>query len=117
MAAKRRKSSLKGFPIPTLRQLNQHQISEIRPSQGGYTAYFDDDMAIHMHRGQGTGRIYAMRPMDLRHERREPTPSVRRVMQFAALSALFDYFGTSTDADFFVDADGDVIAQYVGYGR
>ena len=117
MATKRRRSSLKEFPLPTLRQLHQHQVSEIRSSGGGYTAYFDDDMSIHMHRGQGTGRIYAMRPMDLRHERREPPPTIRRTMQFAALTALLDYFGTSTDADFFVDADGDVIAQYVGYGR
>lgn len=116
-AAKRRSFALKKYPLPTQRQWRQHEVLNIRPNLTGYDAYFANDMVIHMHRGQGTGRIYAMRPQDRLHERREPTPEVRRTMQFSALMALLDYFGSSTDADFFVGADGDVLAQYAGFDR
>jgi len=38
-------------------------------------------------------------------------------MQFAALMAVMDEMKTSTDANFFIDRDGDVLARFVGGSR
>lgn len=85
------------------------QVAAVITSHGAYRVDFADGFTIQVHSGDGRNdRLYAMRPNDTRLERRSPGQDARREYQYAALKAvLLDH-----PADFFVDADGDVVATF-----
>lgn len=85
-----------------------HKIYAITPSASGQRVEFEDALAVTVHGGHGrSDLLYAMKPVDLRHENRSPGPESRREYQYAALVAVLD----GRPAEFVVDSDGDVRAN------
>ena len=85
-----------------------HKVERIVPDAGNAKRVeFNDGLSIQVHSGHGRSDIlYAMRPYDTRLEQRSPGPESRREYQYAALKAVLG----DTEAKFFTDSDGDVIA-------
>jgi hypothetical protein len=82
-------------------------IDRVVPSHGAHRVEFQDGLSIQVHGGSGRDDLlYAMKPMDMRHENRSPGPESRREYQYAALRAVLG----DRPADFIVDHDGDVRA-------
>ena len=96
----------RSFRKPSRRQVEQHRVARVTPAHGGWNVEFSDGMSIHVHRGHGrTDQWFAMHPMDLRHERRSPSPEVRKTMQYVAISAVAGH-----PVEFFIDSQDDVVA-------
>jgi len=96
----------------SLKKKSIFEVPKIKDSgHGSFIADFVSiDMAVHAHWAHGRNdRLYAMKPIDLRHEGREFGPSSRREMQAVALRTfLADEF---KNYSLFVDSGGDVLAD------
>lgn len=102
--------SMKPFRKPAKRVLDRIRVEDVSSERSGWRVRFSDDMTIHVHQGHGRSDLwYAMRPMDLRHEGRSPSPETRRAMQFVALASVMPGRITGP-AEFFLDREGDVVA-------
>lgn len=85
-----------------------HKIVSITQTRGANQVEFSTGFSVVVHSGHGrSDLLYAMKPLDLRHEGRQPGPESRREYQYAALRAVLG----DRPADFVIDQDGDVRAD------